>query len=521
MDEQCSSTKTPPQCPTINFLVPRHLVKLVKSALECHGQLSRLNKIKPAEPSSQSDEERLFLIPTKFSYNEVQPTAATDNQVLEDQGIFSLLGISDYSTSIEICSNYSNDVEYSEVISGTSRTKSYPTRTQHDNLQNRLTQTINRWISSLPKEVMNSIRSRDASAGEPKIPQFRNINYMVYPPLLLLSPELYKTLPPLHLDLKYEAHKQRLFQMICSVMHVTHVALNGPISQDFRVSHGSRDVGSTAPNIFRSPTAFTPLYGDFGPELPLSHRPNREDFDQAFWCSSRQNGIQQIWAPRYTMFSRGNISEKSRILRLETLKPSILSSVTEETSAVDLYAGIGYFTFSYAKAGVAKVLCWELNPWSMNGLRKGANANGWSINSLGEGEDSVDTSKIIVFEESNQYASERIQLLRCRIPPIRHVNCGYLPSSKESWKTAVKTLDPELGGCIHAHENVARSSIDTRAKEILNIFEQYEQDLHGAGSSGRSVTCEHVEQVKSYAPGVIHCVFDIAITPVNASNASP
>ena len=38
----------------------------------------------------------------------------------------------------------------------------------------------------------------------------------------------------------------------------------------------------------------------------------------------------------------------------------------------DLYAGIGYFAFSYAKAGVGKVLCWEINPWSVDGLRRGA-----------------------------------------------------------------------------------------------------------------------------------------------------
>src|SRR5690606_6675835 len=46
--------------------------------------------------------------------------------------------------------------------------------------------------------------------------------------------------------------------------------------------------------------------------------------------------------------------------------------------AVDLYAGIGYFAFSYARLGL-RVLCWEVNPWSVEGLRRGAEANGFGV----------------------------------------------------------------------------------------------------------------------------------------------
>src|SRR5690606_18256943 len=111
--------------------------------------------------------------------------------------------------------------------------------------------------------------------------------------------------------------------------------------------------------------------------------PRQEDLENAFWVSTKQNGIFQTWAPRYTMFSRGNITEKARILDfhrgdagLERRKKSL--AALKGLWAVDLYAGIGYFVFSYAKRGM-RVLCWEINPWSVEGLRRGALRNGWKV----------------------------------------------------------------------------------------------------------------------------------------------
>ena len=109
------------------------------------------------------------------------------------------------------------------------------------------------------------------------------------------------------------------------------------------------------------------------------------------------------------MFSRGNIAEKTRILRLETLKPERLGASVEETSAVDLYAGIGYFAFSFAKAGVGTVLCWEINPWSVEGFKRGAGRNKWTVTSVRgkvTGDWNLEGSKFIAFEESNAHASE-------------------------------------------------------------------------------------------------------------------
>ena len=234
----------------------------------------------------------------------------------------------------------------------------------------------------------------------------------------------------------------RLYGSLCKAFKISHIALNGPIS----ASSSNQDVhdsiskarSATIPNILRSPTGLTPLFGDFGPALPASHTPIAADFEIAFWCTARQNAIFQTWAPRYTMFSRGNISEKARILRLVSSSRQLgpenpcTGYTAEQSTAVDLYAGIGYFAFSYAKAGIAKVLCWEINPWSVKGLEKGAHVNRWSTKTFHGAEDgnavlenAVEKDlRIFIFEESNEHAINRIQ----RHPRPRTTN-----SSCELW----------------------------------------------------------------------------------------
>jgi tRNA wybutosine-synthesizing protein 2 len=227
------------------------------------------------------------------------------------------------------------------------------------------------------------------------------------------------------------------------------------------------------------------------------------------------------------MFSRGNISEKGRLLSLAELTPPVLGAPPADCTAVDLYAGIGYFAFCYTRAGVGRVLCWELNAWSVEGLRRGAAANGWAVGvwsadvAVDAGamawDDAVDDvgvmeRRIVVFPENNERAAGRVAAMRRQLPPVRHVNCGFLPSSRDSWGTAVRVLDPGLGGWVHAHENIASGEIEERRKEIVGIFDV----LANGGSIAPvyQVHCQHLERVKSYAPGVIHCVLDICIAPL-------
>ena len=51
------------------------------------------------------------------------------------------------------------------------------------------------------------------------------------------------------------------------------------------------------------------------------------------------------------------------MLKLDSLSETTLGTKPQNTSAVDLYAGIGYFAFSYAKAGVGKSIHGASRDW--------------------------------------------------------------------------------------------------------------------------------------------------------------
>jgi tRNA wybutosine-synthesizing protein 2 len=281
-------------------------------------------------------------------------------------------------------------------------------------------------------------------------------------------------------------------------------------------------------NVIRAPTNLRMLHGDFGPEPTAESRlnPRGDDFDRAFWVATKQNGIVQTWAPRYTMFSRGNVKEKARLLDFHRAGAD-RKRLRGHAFAVDLYAGIGYFTFSYAKLGM-RVLCWEINPWSVEALRRGAVMNGWSVRIapreyLKGGETRAselvfgnDPETVIVFPETNENALARMsELVNSRMgsPDIVHVNCGLLPWSTPSWEPGLKMISrPE--GWLHLHENVGVADIEPRRKQVQTLFDRW---LAGDGEGGKAAV-EHVEQVKTYAPGVWHCVFDVHVSwPADAT----
>ncbi|KAI1281564.1 S-adenosyl-L-methionine-dependent methyltransferase [Xylaria sp. FL0933] len=388
---------------------------------------------------------------------------------------------------------------------------------------------------------------------------------------------------------------------------------------------GKGGAGSGASeNILRSPSGLRMLYGDFGPS-ELLNPPNapgegypelgiatEEDFSRAFWVSTKQNGITQTWAPRWTMFSRGNVKEKARILDFHSPRNSVhpRDSATTTTPlstrrgpneqasdlsyrhipadqrlgalAVDLYAGIGYFAFCYAAMGF-RVLCWELNPWSVEGLRRGAEANGWSVrvvrprltshslshnpnpdpNVAGkateEGEDEemlreilAGNETIVVFFEDNARAADRIKKLDeltraqetqyagdkdskprnedrderktrtgVRMSEIMHVNCGLLPTSRGSWATAWEIASESPRAWLHIHENVGVADIEVKREEIREWFVERAQTLKESSEEKNrevDVCAEHVELVKTFAPDVWHCVFDLYLTRFSDRN---
>jgi len=306
------------------------------------------------------------------------------------------------------------------------------------------------------------------------------------------------------------AELEHLYKFIALHLKITHIAISRPIPL--------HDLGNDAEeNLMRSPSNFTPLFGEFG-QSTCSKPPTQADFDDALWVSTKQNGIYQTWSPRWTMFSRGNISEKTRLLGLDSIVGAVQHGEEDGKgcSAVDLYVGIGYFAFSYAKAGVRKVLGWDLNAWSCEGMQRGAKANKWKAvlmcadgsEMLGAAENAE--TRFLMFNESNEQAAARIERMRSRLPPIRHVNCGLLPTSRGSWQTAVEVLDAKMGGWVHVHENFAIDEIERRSVEVRAAFQTL---VASQEDSERRVELQHVNRLKSYAPGVIHCVLDIYISP--------
>ncbi|KAL8817266.1 MAG: hypothetical protein Q9223_003871 [Gallowayella weberi] len=495
-----------PEPAYLSLIVPKKEVKNIKTALEAHSLLDKTSKISHAvldtRPVQPCEGTAWVTIPTVF---EVDHTDHENDHIEAITARDALLERIDYTNQTGF-----------EIFVKSHR------RLDDDYSKNPLMIAIHEWLKSL----------RDRGVALPKIPDKTTDKYRwtytVYSPMILLpsnflvkEPWCQLLAPPLQLYL------HELWCIVCQKVKVSYIAINKPIPALLpnKPANSTRDILKS--NILRSPSDLTPVHGDFGePNLP----PTNENFQRALWVSTVQNDISQEWAPMYTMFSRGNISEKTRLLNLlstastsGTRKPLRKPS---KYTAVDLYAGIGYFAFSYAKAGAEKILCWELNGWSIEGLKRGAKKNGWTVKVVDnekdektlrdEDQEAKETAneRLLVFHESNSNAATRVETLRDRLPPVRHVNCGYLPSSSGSWEVAVKVLDPVEGGWIHAHENVATQDIKRRKGEVLELFKDLVSQCYNAGSGAYrfNVECQHVERVKAYAPGVMHCVFDIELS---------
>lgn len=338
-----------------------------------------------------------------------------------------------------------------------------------------------------------------------------------------------------------------------SAEKTTHLAVNDgiPLTVTTAAAAESPSQAAATDNILRSPIGLRTLHGDFGPSSfssttntgPRRGSPSQADFERAFWVSTKQNGVLQTWAPRWTMFSRGNVKEKTRLLGFHDAdgSPTATATATDQqepsplahrarrlsprSCAIDLYGGIGYFVFSYARLGL-RVLCWELNPWSVEGLRRGAIANGWVVRVV-EGEEELrrptrevvgqgEGGGIVVFLEDNREAARRVRELRACggdddwALPVVHVNCGLLPRSDDSWEAAREILGGggNEDGWLHLHENVGVKDIESRRAEIQSLFDGWDQQDGGDGAA----KVEHVELVKTFAPDVWHCVFDVYIT---------
>ncbi|AOA62993.1 S-adenosylmethionine-dependent methyltransferase [Komagataella phaffii CBS 7435] len=320
-------------------------------------------------------------------------------------------------------------------------------------------------------------KNQDIKMFLPFIPN----RYIIYPPMVLFNSNTFDN------DAWNGIAGESFFKWILSLFNnCSHLAILNPIIKT---------------DDMRRPLGFLPLYGDFGPELHEEgfDNPTEEDFKKEFWCHVIQNGIYQTWAPRRTMFSRGNIKEKSRILEFRDV---------QGTDVVDLYAGIGYFTLSYLAKGANRVYCWEINPWSIQGLIKSCKANNHPYCLVRKGESipaDLNEIKVVIFHESNEFACTRMkQVVKMDSTfklNLSHVNLGLLPSSKQGWQTALDLINLfNTTTMIHVHENI----------HIENFQEQIEL-IRLNLSSSNEVELSFVHKIKTFAPDIWHVCIDYRI----------
>ncbi|MCJ1444796.1 MAG: hypothetical protein MMC23_005298 [Stictis urceolatum] len=475
------------------IIAPTALVSQIKPLLQANNQLDRTQQIVRSPEALLSDFQYLITpphpLPASIAIPTTLPSYPGSNADTND--IPSQLNIPpslQHSLHFATCSS-------SPSCSALDTTRARP-RHSTSETRNPLSRAVLAWLDALPPDVLAAFPPATRARVEGSSPA-----YSVYGSLLVLNAGLMGREPWVGLILgerreegggqrsgsywsgrkgrgkEEDSRREDLWRRVCEGLRVSRVGINGAIPLHVEQTPNGTDGGGETgeaqgkDNVQRKPLAFKPLYGDFG----QVESAGSEAFGRAYWVSVKQNGIEQVFAPLYTMFSRGNIKEKQRIAGWEDLKTRRQGGV----SVVDLYAGIGYFAFSYARAGVDRVLCWELNEWSVEGFRRGAVRNGWSVRVVGQGKGlwmaegkdvGLGDERFVMFNETNERALERLKEAGSRFPPVTHVNCGYLPSSEPVWEDAVQMLDPRCEGWVHAHENVAVGDIDRRTEELVILF---------------------------------------------------
>ncbi|XP_044495394.1 tRNA wybutosine-synthesizing protein 2/3/4 isoform X2 [Mangifera indica] len=192
------------------------------------------------------------------------------------------------------------------------------------------------------------------------------------------------------------------------------------------------------------------------------------------WVNHCENGIQYSFDATKCMFSWGNLSEKLRMGRLDCRDEVI----------VDLFAGIGYFVLPFLVRAKAKlVYACEWNPHAVEALRHNLKAN-------------AVCDRCIVLEGDNRITAPKGVADR--------VCLGLIPTSENSWATAVRALRTE-GGTLHVHGNVKDSEESSWSEYVSKSIHEI------AATEGHcwEVTVEHVERVKWYAPHIRHLVADV------------
>ena len=93
------------------------------------------------------------------------------------------------------------------------------------------------------------------------------------------------------------------------------------------------------------------------------------------------------------------------------------------------------------------------------------------------------------------------------------VNLGLIPTSKDSWGTALKCLKKVSGVGSMSMKMSIRLLIQMMKGKLMNAGHECAKELQDLCKGDFKCTCRHVENVKSYAPHIYHVVFDIECRP--------
>ena len=185
----------------------------------------------------------------------------------------------------------------------------------------------------------------------------------------------------------------------------------------------------------------------------------------------KENGVRYKLDPQKVMFSSGNMDERIRISTVSN-KDEII---------VDLFSGIGYFTLPIAvHSKPKKIFACEKNKIAFDYLTKNMALN--NVNSIVEP----------LFGDNREIAPENI---------ADRVIMGYIGGTEDFLTIAIRSLK-NVKGTIHFHEKYPEKIVpDDPMKKIEKVADDF----------NRKAKLLQYRQVKSYAPGISHYVFDISV----------
>ena len=184
-----------------------------------------------------------------------------------------------------------------------------------------------------------------------------------------------------------------------------------------------------------------------------------------------ENGITYFIDPQKIMFSSGNLDERKRMATISNKNEIV----------VDLFSGIGYFSLPLAVySKPKKIYSCEINPTSYNYLIKNIQEN-----NVGENIEPLEG-------DCRNTAPENI---------ANRVIMGYFHKTIDFFPKAIQCLKDQKG-IIHYHDTIPEKKIPNDPIEKLTKI---------AETFNREIKLNHVQKVKSFAPGINHYVFDLKV----------